>query len=250
MQTQARIKYRPDLSGNLHPYELTVFSRPVGGRKSSGRVSIEDQICEARDYQSEARRRAVSRCRDLGACAPDLGLFVTLTLDASRINRYDYTEIVRSASTWLDNRVRRDGLKYLLVPELHKDGAIHFHGMINDVLARTNSGIRHAGKVVYNLPAWSYGFTTAQRITGQDGAWKVAQYCLKYMTKSTEKIGGRYYLHGGAFAEPFVAWTSIPWEAVPCTAFQVAKDLEVRVCRNELTISELLRSYAGGALGI
>lgn len=257
MQVQAKCKYYVDKNGALRPYELCAFSVPVHSKSNKcslfrivdaepdalSEIDSSSSQSAARDYAIESRRRAISKCRDLGTCNPDLSLFVTLTLDQTRVDRYDYDQIIGSMNDWLSNRVKRKGLKYLIVPELHKDGAIHFHGLFNDVLARTNSGVRHHGKVVYNLPEWSLGFTTAQRITGDDCARKVTEYVLKYMTKSPEKIGGRFYLHGGVFDKPTVLWyNGIEWDNIPTPAYEVFDGLSVRVCRNELTISELLQS--------
>ena len=69
-----------------------------------------------------AVRRARAQVRDLALCNP-FRWFVTLTLDKSRVNRYDMAEITRHLNHWLDNQVRRKGLAYVLVPERHKDGA-------------------------------------------------------------------------------------------------------------------------------
>ena len=56
------------------------------------------------------------------------------------------------------------------------------------------------GRVIYNVLDWKYGFTTATAVGGE-AADRVAvtKYISKYMTKNTDtdRIGGRYYLHGG-----------------------------------------------------
>ncbi len=72
-------------------------------------------------------------------CAP-LPVVRHLTLDPARVNRYDVREVTRHLNHWLDNQVRRKGLAYVLVPERHKDGAIHFHGFFNDALEARDSG--------------------------------------------------------------------------------------------------------------
>ena len=74
-----------------------------------------------------AARRARAALRDLALCN-DFDCFVTLTLDGAQVNRYDPKQVIQKLNRWADNKVRRDGLRYVLVPELHKDGAIHFHG--------------------------------------------------------------------------------------------------------------------------
>lgn len=151
-----------------------------------------------------ARNRARKRVFDFVLGDSELDLFCTLTLDRAKISRTEWVEIVPRLSTWLDNKVRRNGLKYVLVPEHHKDGAIHFHGCMNSAALRLEpSGIVDKGQEVLNIVQWKYGFTTAKRIGGEQAdRVKVAKYVAKYMTKDFEMVGGRYYLHGGALVEP------------------------------------------------
>lgn len=180
------------------------------------------------EYENVKRavRRARARVREL-ARANVFSYFVTLTLNGERYSRYDEHEIVRRASDWLHNAVRRYGLAYILVPERHKDGAIHFHGFFNDALPVVDSGtvilpgggkprklpprkraaaVENGAHVVFNIPMWKDGFTTAIPLYG-DYAAAVA-YVLKYIGKQqdgcgiVEKIGGRWFYSGGALKEP------------------------------------------------
>lgn len=161
----------------------------------------------ARASRERAQRRARVAVRDLGLCN-DWEYFVTLTLDPARINRYDPAEVVRHLNHWLDNRVRRDGLCYVLVPEHHRDGAIHFHGFFNGALAAVDSGHKDKrGHTVFNLPAWGWGFSTAIRLYGERAA--AVGYCCKYIAKQQEKIGGRWYYSGRALRRPEVSWSDV-----------------------------------------
>lgn len=192
---------------------------------------------------ARAKRRARSAVADL-AMSNDFRYFVTLTLDPSRVNRYDPAEVVRRLNNWLDNHVRRDGLAYVLVPEYHKDGAIHFHGFFNGALEAVDSGTLDTGTgkpkkprsaaqralwlsegahVVYNLPAWHLGFTTAIELYGQRSA--AVGYVCKYVTKQQTKIGGRWYYSGGALLRPDVSYDDIDYtdvfDAYPDNVFTI-----------------------------
>lgn len=168
--------------------------------------------------EGEARKRAANRARkrlyDLAMCN-DFDLFITLTLDPREIDRYDYNAVVKKLNVWLDNKVRRHGLRYVLVPELHKDGAIHFHGFINSKAVRlVDSGRVCKGQKVYNLPDWKLGFTTAIYLYGD--RQNAAKYICKYVVKQLEsgqKVGGRYYYHGGQLEEPRTVL--FDWDAQP-----------------------------------
>lgn len=150
-------------------------------------------------------RRARRQAYDYVRANPSLDAFVTLTLDGNVIDRTDYGEIIRRLGVWLDNRVRRNGLRYIICPEYHADGkAIHFHGLMNfDALRCVNSGHRRKGKTVYNIADYELGFSTVIRVTGEAAQARCAAYVFKYMTKQMEsRIGGRFYLHGGALDVP------------------------------------------------
>ena len=173
-------------------------------------IDREAQIRAAAANRARAQRRARVAVRDLGLCN-DWSYFVTLTLDRRKVNRYDAAEVVHKMKSWLDNRVRRDGLRYVLVPEHHKDGAIHFHGFFNDALPVTDSGHRDSGgHQVFNLPDWTLGFSTAIGLYGEKAA--AVGYCCKYVAKQQEKIGGRWYYSGGKLNRPEVEWTDTDWE--------------------------------------
>lgn len=187
------------------------------------RVAIQDDgsddlAQEARRIASleRAKRRARVAVRDLGLCN-DFRFFVTLTLDASRIDRYDPREILRHLNRWLDNNVRRKGLKYVLVPEHHKDGAVHFHGFFNDALEAVDSGHKdRQGHTVYNLPGWGWGFSTAIELYGERPA--AVAYTCKYIAKAQEKIGGRWYYSGGDLKRPDIEWCDVDYDQMLCDA--------------------------------
>lgn len=154
--------------------------------------------------QARAMRRARAAVRDLALCN-DFRYFVTLTLDRAKVDRYDMAAITRKLNCWLDNAVRRRGLAYVLVPERHQDGAIHFHGFFNDALEVVYSGHTDGqGHEIFNLPAWSLGFTTAIRLYG-DYASAVGYVC-KYIGKQGEKPGGRWFYSGGKLRKPDISY--------------------------------------------
>lgn len=198
----ARLKTYPD--GTI---ELLVCDRPIFGLSGWEEVSEKTDREKTSSDESEghivrSQRRARQQIKDYALCS-DFSFFVTLTLDKEKINRYDISEIVKRLRIWLDNRVRRKGLRYILVPERHKDGAIHFHGFFNDVLNIVESGHSDKnGHVIYNLPDWDFGFTTAIRLYGEYE--KAVAYVCKYVGKSSEKIGGRWYYSGGDLKLPRV----------------------------------------------
>lgn len=184
---------------------------------------------------ARSRRRAKRAVYDY-AMSTDFEYFVTLTVDGDKLNRYDVQEVFDHLHDWLDNHVRRNGLTYILVPEYHKDGAVHFHALFNDALPVVDSGtislpgggkprrprskaqraewLREGGHVVYNLPSWGWGFTTAIRLYGERAA--AVGYVCKYISKAEQKIGGRWYYSGGALRGPAVTANDLDFDTA-CT---------------------------------
>ncbi len=211
----ARVKYYPN---SEKPCEIIIADEsifnPQGVELLEDKKTLlsadgtEDDFVEettSSDSSFRSFSRARRRAYDLIRCNPSLNGFITLTFDQKEIDRTSYDAIIKSLSVWLDNRVRRKGLQYILCPEYHKDGeGIHFHGLMNiDALKLVDSGHKRNGKKVYNIEDFPYGFTTVLRVTGENSVEKCAGYIFKYMSKQCmQKIGGRYYLSGGELQTP------------------------------------------------
>lgn len=242
MQNQGIFVTRADL---YHNASITIY--PDGRRKIvaadgdvfrdagfelAADVETGDRVrgsCDA-DAMPSARaiHRAKSAIRDL-VLSNKWDYWVTLTVaseGAERVRgvgiRYDYAAQIRRMRTLLDNLVRRKGALYVLVPELHDDGAIHYHGFVRGFRAVWSGTMQPPGggkprrvksseraekrgggwHDVYNLPEWVLGFSTAIPFYGDP--LRAASYACKYAAKQMEtgKIGGRYYLSGGDLQRP------------------------------------------------
>lgn len=187
-------------------FERSHFTRSVKSEceevdegETSATVSPEERT-EANFERSS--RRAKARLYDIVMCTHNFKYFVTLTISPETADRTDYNAIIHKMNNWLDNNVRRRGLCYALVPEYHADGvSIHFHGFFNDVLPLSDSGkTTKDGRPIYNISGFKFGFSTAIEIVGEYTA--VCRYILKYVGKSGQKVGSRFYLSGGKLGTP------------------------------------------------
>lgn len=204
----------------------------VPHRVSGGATAPTDKPAPDPASIARAVRRAKVALRDYALSTP-FQYFVTLTLDPAKVDRYDIDAITRKMQAWCSNQVQRRGLAYVLVPELHKDGAVHFHGFFNGALDAVDSGtivppeggkprkprskaqredwLANGGHVVYNLPAWTLGWTTAMELYGEYS--HAVAYVCKYIGKQQggqegppQKIGGRWYYSGGKLGKPSVTY--------------------------------------------
>ena len=225
---RCRAKYIPQDDGTLRLSLVQEFSFPIFRQngfeeigKDAEHMFGKEKTDELRDeYARRATRRAKVAVLDLILCNPDLDTFATFTFRPEGNERTSYEDCYRKIASWLSNGVQRRGLKYVAVPEHHKDGeAIHFHAVVNRAglklrAARYNGHeLTHKnGSLVYNIEDWGRGFSTAVEIAaGASDRDAVAKYIYKYMSKqSGQKIGGRYYLHGGKLRVPVYRLAETP----------------------------------------
>lgn len=185
------------------------YGRPGKAPKQKGEPERSGTAEAKAEDVERSMRRARAKVRRL-ALANDFRWFVTLTLDPQKIDRYSPDVVIRKLNQWCSNQVKRKGLRYVLVPERHKDGALHFHGFFSGDLEAVASGHHdQSGHMIYNLPAWTLGFTAAVEVYG-DYVTAVAYVC-KYIGKQGEKPGGRWYYSGGDLVEPKVTYADISW---------------------------------------
>ena len=111
-----RLKLYPDPEGEVRPVELLALSRPAynpEGWEPVGRDAPPPPLAAGgrrgtppQQQRSPADER---RCRaavwDYVQCNPELDTFVTLTLSARSVDRYNYNAIVALLRGWLSNRI-------------------------------------------------------------------------------------------------------------------------------------------------
>ncbi len=163
-----------------------------------------------KEERTDNIKHAVDRIYDI-AFQNEWDYFLTITIDPEQFDSKDVKEVYKRLRSWLTHQVSRKGLKYLLIPEQHKNGGIHAHALINDCFKLEHSGrYLYSGKAykadtlqkkgidinllkpVYNVPEWKYGFSTAIPVDGNPA--RLACYITKYITKDCKKIFGKYYL--------------------------------------------------------
>ena len=104
-------------------------------------------------------------------------------------------------NTHLKNLSSRKGFRYVIVPEHHKDGAIHFHGLcILGAVRIAPATDAHTGRPlftdrqqpIYNMLDWKFGYSTCIPI--DENYDRTCNYVVKYFTKDAQKIFGKWYL--------------------------------------------------------
>ena len=150
--------------------------------------------------QSVSRSRA--RVFELAMCN-EFHFFCTFTQSAELRDRFDlnafrkdFTMLVRNTNR---NRTEEDKIRYLLIPEQHKDGAWHMHGLLNGL---TSSDLREfkvsenipkrmkdrirKGEKIYDWTAYrrKFGYFMCENVQNSTAC---AKYVTKYISKDLQK---------------------------------------------------------------
>lgn len=145
-----------------------------------------DPTSRTGELSASTRERSLRRTKtavsDLVKCN-EFDLFGTFTFNRLRVDRYDHERCKSVLTKWLENQQRIHGkFNYIIIPELHKDGAIHFHGVMGGFSGKmADSGHKDPkGRKIYNLTGYKWGFTNFSRISSKTAT---ANYIQKYITK-------------------------------------------------------------------
>lgn len=181
-----------------------------------------DDKSEFAHYDSkmvEALSRARNKIFDLAMCN-SWDYFFTGTLDKTKYDRYDLEKYHKDLTKMIRNfnSYHNANIKFLFIPEKHKDGAWHIHGLLSGVpdseLYRFKIGDKMSadivkeisrGKAVFNWKRYSdkFGFCD---LTVPDNRVAINKYITKYVSKelfnSMSELGAHLYYRSRGLYEP------------------------------------------------
>lgn len=170
---------------------------------------------------SESIIRTKAKIFELAYCNP-WDWFFTGTLDPRRYDRANLDAWHKDLTQWLRNYNRIHGLsiKFLLIPELHKNGkGWHMHGFlyglpeshlhqfrIGDTMGAGLAAKVKAGDIVYNWLSYAdkFGFCDVEAVRDSEAVSKyMTKYICKDLAQSVTEVGAHMYYHsrGLRFAE-------------------------------------------------
>lgn len=162
---------------------------PHSPKNSVNENKLDNNICRAR-----------SKIREYGFCN-DWDYFMTQTLRPNGNDRFDLKLFQRSFSQMVRDLRKKTGaeIRYLIVPERHKNGAWHLHGLLAGIppdLLECFTLDQHLpyyirrkllkGEEIYNCPIFAehFGYVTIEPLRDKD---KAVSYITKYITKNLAK---------------------------------------------------------------
>ncbi|WP_277294749.1 rolling circle replication-associated protein [Streptococcus hyointestinalis] len=197
-----KYKYKIELYENraiVTKYEESKYRyRENHGEQNIQRVRTEEELLRERERATNHQMYAIKRKIKQYCIANEFDMFWTLTFDDKKIDSTDYQKARQRVQKWLRNlRDRYGKFDYIFIPEYHKSGRIHFHGVTKGCKSKiieaknnkTGKRIRQKGKIIFNCPDWKFGYSTVSVIENSE---KTASYITKYITKELTKMPHGY----------------------------------------------------------
>lgn len=152
---------------------------------------------------AEAISRAKSSITEL-ALNNKFDFFCTFSFDSNLIDRYDLNLCYKRLRQFFNNFKKRyaTDFKWLIIPEFHEDGAIHFHGLVSGIpkgeftipkfieKRMPNGELKKVPNTpkYYRWERYSKRFGRVFDCSPIKSAEKVAFYITKYVNKDLSKI--------------------------------------------------------------
>ena len=187
------------------------------------RLIDERRATKGEEKFRESLIRSRTKIFELAMCN-DWDLFATFTIDPKKYNRYQLNDFYKAFSKFVNNFNSRKGtsIKYLLIPEMHEDGAWHLHGLfmgltrnwlrrftLREKLPRYIRSKLWIGQRIYEWPHYRtrFGFCDLEPIRNKEACCK---YIVKYITKdlgrSVSELGAKVYYCSQGLERPQVIY--------------------------------------------
>lgn len=157
--------------------------------------------------------------------------FVTLTLNKNKHDRYDLNAFIKALGQFIRDQRKKTGndIQYLLIPEKHKDGAYHMHGLLKgvpddqiipftlqDKIPNKIKRLIKKGRIINNwIPyAEKFGHVTLEKVINTEA---VSKYITKYIKKEIgssveEKNKKSFYVSRGLQKAEIIKKGTFPTE--------------------------------------
>ncbi|WP_446787967.1 rolling circle replication-associated protein [Macellibacteroides fermentans] len=190
---------------NIHYYDCAIYKYGKEYKIVYLKRFKSDEFHTKKEFENDLEKvgdkftnniiRAKSNVLALGLCN-EWDYFCTFTLDPQKYDRYNLKKWRKEFTQYIRHQRIATGqkLKYLLIPELHLDGAWHMHGLIQgyswDNLTKFNPKIHpldlcRGGYRYHQGITEKFGFNSFGKIKNQ-GA--VSRYLIKYIKKDMASL--------------------------------------------------------------
>lgn len=154
--------------------------------------------------------RARTTVQDLILCN-DFQYFCTFTVSPEKYDRYDLKTIYKAFAKFIQNynRLCDTKVSYIIIPEHHKNGAWHFHGVMSGIRQKDLT-INQNGYLDWTSYSKRFGYMSLSPIRSLE---KVSSYIQKYITKdlsnTVTQLGGHTFYASKGLKRPDTVFIGI-----------------------------------------
>lgn len=154
--------------------------RPLMAKKMNGELSQDEFDRRRQESIRSSMSTTKNRIFKIAMSTNRWKYFVTFTFNKDAVDRYDYDACSKVMRYYLmyERRACPD-LQYIIVPEMHKDGAFHFHALMSEDARVEYAGV-YRGVNTWHMKKFTAGFTTATEVRDPKA---ICSYIVKYITK-------------------------------------------------------------------
>lgn len=195
-----------------YKYEKFEFSKLVADFSCENPPNAKFKDTSADEKLSNNICRARNKILEYVLCN-DFVFFVTLTLNPDKYDRNNLKQFIKELGYFIQNYNRRKNadIKYLLIPEQHKDGCWHIHGFIMGLpydrlelfdisgdkpLPRYIVDKVKQGSLLYNFPAYEkrFGYNIFEPIRNKKASvLYMSKYLTKDLSRNVTELGNHLY---------------------------------------------------------
>ncbi len=151
--------------------------------------------CKVNDEKLDSNiSRARTSVIELSLCNP-WEHFVTLTLNPNKYDRYNLDKYIKDLGQFIRDQRKKYGtdIKYLLIPEQHKDGAWHMHGFLHGLTDNMLS-VNDNGYMDWLDYSKKFGFCSVDMIKHKERAsFYISKYISKDFRSGVVKLNAKMY---------------------------------------------------------
>lgn len=161
---------------------ILILKAPIMEGKDNAKLKHYNQGDYTQDFLEKSINRTHRVVRDYILCN-NFTYFFTLTISPKVCDRLDDITVQKELKKYLDNIRRHNSLEYIIVPERHKNGALHFHGLTSTPQAfnlKPSNMRDKSGRTIFLSQNYKLGRNNFTEISSKVA---VSQYVRKYISK-------------------------------------------------------------------
>lgn len=178
-------------------YKINWYRCGNGLKEDKYYIDAEEE--KEKEYNSDEKlknniARAKNKVIEYGHCN-DWQYFATFTIDSKKQNRFDLNSYHCALGNWIGNYNKKynTSLKYIAIPEQHKNGAWHEHALLSGV-KEDSLTINSNGYL--DMPYYQnrFGYVSLSPIRDKTKTvFYITKYLSKDMSKRIKEIGAHLY---------------------------------------------------------